>query len=100
MNNVVIIGGNECMVREYKDVCSAYQCRAKVFPKTSGSLKNKIGNPNLLILFTNTMSHKMLHCAIRETKGQETVIARSHSSSISALKNILDQNICLEGSYV
>lgn len=100
MNNIVIIGGNECMVREYKDLCSTYQCRAKVFPKIAGSLKNKIGNPSLLILFTNTMSHKMLHCAIRETKGHETVIARSRSSSISALKDILDKNICPEESYV
>ena len=90
--SVVIIGGNECMVSEYKDLCTSYKCRAKVFPKMQGSLKNKIGNPDLLVLFTNTMSHKMLHCALSETKGGETVIARSHSSSISALRNILDEH--------
>ncbi|MFR5889448.1 MAG: DUF2325 domain-containing protein [Lachnospiraceae bacterium] len=31
--SVVIIGGNECMVREYKDLCTSYKCRAKVFRK-------------------------------------------------------------------
>ncbi len=90
--SIVIIGGNECMVRQYKDLCKSYKCRAKVFPKMAGSLKNKIGSPNLLILFTNTMSHKMLRCALSETNKSKTVIARPRSSSMSALKNILDEH--------
>ena len=88
--SVVIIGGNECMERQYKDLCQEYRCRAKVFTKMNGGLKNKIGNPDLLVLFTSTMSHKMLHCALSETQGGNTVIARSHSSSMAALKNILE----------
>lgn len=88
--SVVIIGGNECMERQYKDLCEEYSCRAKVFTKMSGGLRNKIGSPDLLVLFTNTMSHKMLHCALSETRGGNTVIARSHSSSMAALKNILE----------
>lgn len=90
--SVVIVGGNECMVREYKDLCSEYSCNAKVFPKMMGTLKNKIGSPDLLILFTNTMSHKMLKCVLSETKGSGTKIARSHSSSMSALRNILAEH--------
>ena len=88
--SVVIIGGNECMERQYKDLCEEYSCRAKVFTKMSGGLRNKIGSPDLLVLFTSTMSHKMLHCSLSETRGGNTVIARSHSSSMAALKNILE----------
>ena len=88
--SVVIIGGNECMERQYKDLCEEYSCRAKVFTKMSGGLRNKIGSPDLLVLFTSTMSHKMLHCALSETRGGNTVIARSHSSSMAALKYILE----------
>ena len=88
--SVVIVGGNECMVRQYKDLCSSYNYKAKVFPKIEGSLHNKIGNPDLLVLFTSTMSHKMLKSALNETKGRNTSIARSHSSSMAALRNILD----------
>ena len=88
--SVVIIGGNECMERQYKDLCEEYSCRAKVFTKMSGGLRNKIGSPDLLVLFTSTMSHKMVHCALSETRGGNTVIARSHSSSMAALKNILE----------
>ena len=88
--SVVIFGGNECMERQYKDLCQEYRCRAKVFTKMNGGLRNKIGSPDLLVLFTSTMSHKMLHSALSETKGQGTIIARSHSSSMAALKNILE----------
>lgn len=37
---VVIIGGNECMIRKYKDLCEEYQCRAKVFISMKTDLKN------------------------------------------------------------
>ena len=90
--SIVIIVGNECMVRQYKDLCSSYKCRAKVIPKMHGNLKNKIGSPDLLVLFTSTMSHKLLRCAMNEIKGQSTVIARSHSASMAALKGILDEH--------
>lgn len=89
--SVVIVGGNECMIRQYKNLCSDYKCKAKVYPKMSGGLKD-IGSPDLLVLFTNTVSHKMIRYALNETKGQNVRIARSHSSSISALKNILEEH--------
>lgn len=89
--SVVIVGGNECMVRQYIDLCRDYNYRAKVFPKMRDGLKNKIGSPNLLILFTNTVSHKMVKCALSGV-GDGAVIERCHSSSISALRGILDKH--------
>ena len=82
--SVVILGGNECMVRKYKDLCRSYQCSAKV------TLKNRLGNPDLLVMFTDTISHKMVQNALNETRGQDTVIVRSRSSSMSALGTILE----------
>lgn len=90
--SVVIVGGNDCMVYQYKTLCKEYKCRVKVFTQMSGTLKNKIGQPDLLVLFTNTVSHKMVQCTMNETKGQNIVIVRSHSSSMAALKNILDEH--------
>ena len=87
--SIVIVGGNECMERRYKELCREYSCKAKVFTKMTGSMKN-IGLPDLLVLFTNTMSHKMLRSFISETKGQNIKVERCHTSSMSALKNILD----------
>jgi len=90
--SVVIVGGNECMVRQYKDLCAEYKCRAKVFCKMRDGMKSQIGRPDLLVLFTNTTSHKMVRLALSETKGHDMKIARSHSSSLSALKGILDEH--------
>lgn len=89
--SVVIVGGNECMVREYKELCREYQCKAKVYPKMSNGLKN-IGNPDLMVLFTSTISHKMVRCALSEAKGRDTRIVRSHTSSMAALRSILEEH--------
>ena len=88
--SVVIIGGNDCMVCRYKSLCKQYHCRSKVFTQMSSSMKDMIGSPDLLLLFTNTVSHKMVRCAMSNIKGSETIVARSHSSSMAALKSILD----------
>ena len=90
--SVVILGGNECMVRQYKDLCKEYQCSAKVISKMTGTLKNRLGSPDLLVMFTDTISHKMVRSALCETKGIDMIIERSHTSSISALRGILERH--------
>ena len=64
--SVVIIGGNDCMHRRYIDACEEYGLKAKVFTQMKGELKKKIGSPDLMILFTNTVSHKMVTNAVIE----------------------------------
>lgn len=89
--SVVIVGGNECMVRRYKEICDEYHCESKVFPKTDGALKG-IGSPDLLVLFTGTVSHKMVRSTLNETKGKDIKIVRCHTSSASALRSILNEH--------
>lgn len=89
--SVVIVGGNECMTRRYKELCEEYNCKAKIYPKQVSGLKN-VGSPDLLVLFTSTMSHKMLRSVLCATKGQDIRIARSHTSSMAALKGILESH--------
>ena len=86
---VVIVGGNERMVCQYEDICKCFGCKAKVFAKEKGAMKKKIGDPDLLILFTNTVSHKMVNCAVDEAKRKSIPVCRCHSSSASALQNVL-----------
>ena len=69
--SVVIVGGNECMVRRYKEICDEYHCKSKKKKKTDGALKG-IGSPDLLVLFTGTVSHKMVRSTLNETKGKDT----------------------------
>ena len=91
--SVVIVGGNECMERRYKDLCEAYSCEAKVFTKPRGGLKSKVGSPDLMILFTGPMSHKMLHGALCEVRGQNTKVEYCRSASLSSLKSVLEKHL-------
>lgn len=90
--SVVIVGGNERMIRRYKELCQQYHCNAKVVIEMNGGLRD-IGSPDLVILFTGTVSHKMVNCALCGIRGLNIPVARCHSSSISALRNILETHV-------
>lgn len=87
--SVVIIGGNERMERQYTDICAHYGHKAKVYTREAGSVAKKLGKADLLIIFTGTVSHKMMLSAVGEAKRIGTRIARTHSSSAAALHTLL-----------
>ena len=90
--SVVIIGGNDRMTCQYKEICKAYRCRAKVFTQMPADFRGQIGKPDLMILFTGTVSHKMAGCALKEAARNSTPLARCRSSSASALRNVLQEH--------
>ena len=92
--SVVIIGGHDRMVCQYKKICKHFNCKVKIFTQMSASLSKQIGSPDLIVLFTNTVSHKMVKCAIEEAGRCNAYVIRSHTSSKSALEEILG-NVCL-----
>ncbi len=87
--SVVMFGGNKCMERRYLDTCKKYGYKAKVFNKMTGtSMKKQVGSPDMIILFTNSVSHKMAHCAHCEAKRCKACVYRCHDS-LNALENLL-----------
>ncbi len=86
--SVVIIGGNECMERQYKNICKNHGCKSKVFCKYKTGMESRIGQPDLMILFTHTVSHKAVQVAM-SSAAEGTQVVRSHSSSQAALQEIL-----------
>ncbi len=87
--SVVIVGGNERMAGQYKALCGMYRCKAKIYPKLSAGAKS-IGAPDLLVLFTAEMSHKLLHTVLGSVKGGNTRIVRCRTGSMAALRNVLE----------
>ena len=86
---VVIVGGNERMEQQYKVICRDFGYRAKVFTKMPADFKRQIGCPDLLVLFTGTVSHKMVACAAEEARRKQVRVARCHTSSCCALRELL-----------
>lgn len=91
--SVVIIGGHERMECKYKSICKQHNCKAKIFTKKTGKLTNQIGSPDLMILFMNTVSHRMVKSAMAEANKNNIEIIKCNSSSGSALKDVLASNI-------
>ena len=80
--SVVIVGGNERMVFQYESICKELGHRAKVFAKEQGSWKKQMGCPDLVVLFTNTVSHKMVNNALAGSPGETKF--RSEGSTAAA----------------
>ena len=91
--SVVIIGGHDRMVCQYKKVCKQFNCKAKIFTQMSASLSKQIGSPDLIVLFSNTVSHIMVRCAVEEAVRCNADVIRCHTSSKNALEEILE-NVC------
>ena len=90
--SVVIIGGHERMESQYHKICKQHNCKSKVFTKKSGRMADQIGTPDIMILFTNTVSHKMVRCVLDEVDENRTDIVRCHTRSGTALAEILEKH--------
>lgn len=91
--SVVIVGGHDRMVCQYRKICKSYQCKAKIFTQMSASMDKQMGSPDLFILFTNTVSHKMVKTAVDEAKRKKIHVVRCHTSSSAALEQILREYV-------
>lgn len=89
--SVVVVGGNDRMAARYKEICKEYDCKAKVFIKMPSNFESKIGSPDLVIVFTNTVSHKMVISVNQKADKGDFAVAKIHSASVSALKTVLSQ---------
>lgn len=89
--SVVVVGGNDRMATRYKDIFKAYNCKAKVFTQMPSDFDNKLGTPDLMVVFTNTCSHKMAMQVNQKSRKHDIPVARVHCASANALKSVLEQ---------
>jgi hypothetical protein len=78
---------------QYKDICKEFGCKAKVFTQHKCNLECLIGNPELIVLFTNPVSHNMANIARKEAANRGIPIVQSHSGSGRSLRNILEKTL-------
>ncbi len=89
--SVVVIGGNDRMASRYKSICNSYNCKAKVFTQMPSDFENKLGEPDLMVLFTNTCSHKMASSVKQRSAKYDIPVVRIHNASANALISVLEQ---------
>ena len=79
--SIVVVGGNDRMATRYKDICKSFKCKAKVFTQMPADFENKLGTPDLM----------MVQRVNQRSAKYDIPVARIHSASVSALKNVLNQ---------
>ncbi|MDR3325099.1 MAG: DUF2325 domain-containing protein [Spirochaetaceae bacterium] len=91
--SVVIVGGHDRMHCQYKDICKEFGCKAKVFTEKKCPLERLMGNPDLIVLITNPVSHGMAAIARKEAANKGITLVQSHCGSGNALRNILESSL-------
>ncbi len=89
--SIILVGGHDRMHDEYKEICNKRGHRVKVYTQMPARFDKAIGSPDGIVLFTSTVSHKMVNTAVKEAKRRNIRIIRSHSSSASSLSAVLEQ---------
>lgn len=87
--SIVIVGGHDCMHCQYKRICKEYGCKCKVFTQCPANFQNQIGSPEMIVVFTKTVAHKMLKCACKQAERTGAEIKYVNSSSANALHELL-----------
>ena len=82
--SVVVVGGNDRMATRYKEICGSYKCKAKVFTQMPADFENKIGTPDLVVVFISVDKKADKH---------DFAVAKIHNASVNALKNVLEQYV-------
>ena len=97
--SVVIVGGHDRMVSQYVKICKSFNCKAKVFTQMTADFGKQIGAPDLLVLFTSTVSHRMIRTAVDGAKGS---VGRNFAGTLCSLLTYLKakpRQIPLLGTY-
>lgn len=95
--SIILVGGHDRMHEMYKSIGDRYGHRMKVFTQMPAKFEKAIGTPDGMVLFTNTVSHKMVKTAIREAKKKKIPIIRCHTSSATSLEQsikMLEESVC------
>ena len=89
--SIVIVGGHDRMHCKYKEICKKYGCKCKVFTQCPANFKNQIGNPDMIVVFTGTVAHKMLNVASLQAEKSGARLVHCNSSSACALNEALTE---------
>ena len=87
--SAIIIGGNECMGRTYRDVCARYNISARTIPLKKGSFANRLGNPDYIFVCMDTVSHPLVISAQKEARKHGARLVKLSRGSVAALEREL-----------
>ena len=90
--SVTIIGGLDRLQNKYTALVEKMGHRARCLGRNETNFREKIGNPDFLIIFTNRISHSARLSAMEYAKSHKIDVHMLHSCGLSSLKNFLESS--------
>ncbi|MDR2488595.1 MAG: DUF2325 domain-containing protein [Desulfovibrio sp.] len=87
-----LVGGMDRLRKEYVETAKTLGIDLKVFTGQERSIKNQLGELDMIILFTGKVSHAARSEAVKYAKTNRIPLHMSHSSGIASLRK------CITGS--
>lgn len=84
-----LIGGMDRLKPEYMAVARQNGHELKCISRNERNFVSKIGNPDILIVFTNKVSHEARRKAVNTAKSLGIPVRLAHSCGVSTLKECL-----------
>lgn len=85
-----LVGGMDRLRKEYIDTAKEMGVSLKVFTGQERSIKNQLGELDMMILFTGKVSHAARQEAIKHAKANKIPVHMVHSSGVSALRKCIE----------
>ncbi|MFZ7134071.1 MAG: DUF2325 domain-containing protein [Eubacteriales bacterium] len=89
--SIVLVGGHDGLHKKYKGIGNKFGHKMKVFTQMPSKFDKIIGNPDGIVLFTSTVSHKMVYIAVKESRRKGIPMIRCHNSSINSLERSIKE---------
>jgi ABC-type sugar transport system substrate-binding protein len=84
-----LVGGMDRLRNEYIEAAKGMGVDLKVFTGQERSIKNQLGDLDMMILFTGKVSHAARVEAIKHAKAKRIPLHMIHSSGVSALRKCI-----------
>ncbi|WP_027183619.1 DUF2325 domain-containing protein [Desulfovibrio inopinatus] len=87
--SAILIGGLDRLKRKYEAEAAKRGVNLKVFTGKENAVAKHLGKTDMVILFTDKVSHKARRQAASLAKSRNIPLAQTHSSSVSSLGRVL-----------
>jgi hypothetical protein len=87
--SAVLVGGMDRLHKEYINAAKGMGVNLKVFTGQERSIKSQLGDLDMLILFTDKVSHAARQEVIKHAKSNNIPLHMAHSSGVSSLRKCI-----------
>ena len=86
---VALVGGMDRLKKEYENAAKKCGVTLKVFTGKESCLVDKMGNPDMAILFTSMISHNARTEVMQRSRSLGIPVHFLHTNGVSGLRNYL-----------